>query len=147
MRRVLYPQRLAVYVMKNFGPARPQNEESKIEKEKALEAKQTTFAPVVEKPNTEALLKKLELISTLKFSRKPVGKSVEGESQQIYGSVTKNDIVAYLRNTHDIVLSKESLECEERMKTIGNHDCIVNIDGNTKHKLIVSIEPLENSGI
>ncbi|KAI8585874.1 hypothetical protein BDZ88DRAFT_455514 [Geranomyces variabilis] len=65
----------------------------------------------------------LQLVPQLTFERV----RMRADSDRIYGSVTPEDIVLDLLNKHGIVLEKEAVRLEARIKEIGSHSVQVAI--------------------
>ncbi|OMJ30271.1 50S ribosomal protein L9 [Smittium culicis] len=154
MRRVLYPQRSAVYVDRNIGPTvRAVAGDAAPEQAVPRASTKSKFAEMLaaSKPDVSEISSRLSGITSLVFARKLLGSAGDtgsgdaaaGEelSNAIYGSVNKNDIVTLLRNSHDVSITKEMLECEERFKATGDYKITVNLDSSTKCELTLTIKP------
>ncbi|KAJ2498965.1 hypothetical protein GGH96_003890 [Coemansia sp. RSA 1972] len=145
MRHQLFPKRLAEYVKKYTGPL----DRNKVAEEKEqAEAVETTVQSTVSHNKihnvalkNQELIDKLLDVKSLVFERNVMPKedSEEGDSQALYGSLTKTDVVKLLEEVHGIVIDKDALHMDEKIKSTGEYTCVAKLmyAGQTTLKLHV----------
>ncbi|KAJ2349458.1 hypothetical protein IWW50_002525 [Coemansia erecta] len=145
MRHELFPKRLAEYVRKYTGP---------LDRNKPVEEEEQAVASGAQKSQIHAqkkvhsvalknqeLIGKLMDIDSLVFERNVTAKEegAEGDAQGIYGSLTKTDVIKQLAEAHGVVVEKEALEMNDKIKHIGEYTCVIKLiyAGQTSIKLCV----------
>ncbi|OLY80162.1 hypothetical protein AYI68_g5744 [Smittium mucronatum] len=159
MRRVLYPQRSAVYVTENTHSVRriDVNSSSLASTTSNINSPASSIKShipsfvVPSKLDNSIIIEKLQTVSPLVFVRRLLAPSsspdnsavaedaIAPEGLAIYGSVSKNDIISLLRNNYDIALSRDNLECDERFKSTGDYPIQIVLDSTNKCPLTISI--------
>ncbi|KAJ2743691.1 poly(A)-binding protein binding protein [Coemansia sp. BCRC 34301] len=142
MRHELYPKRLADYVVLRTGPL----DRSKAEKEVAPDASQEQ-TDRQEKVHSLALRNQETLgwivrLKPIVFERSVVVAEAGAEegAQAIYGSLTKADVLKELAEAHGIVIDKESLTMDDKIKSVGEYTCVVKLiyAGQASFKAVVT---------
>ncbi|KAJ2792488.1 poly(A)-binding protein binding protein [Coemansia linderi] len=129
MRHELYPKRMADYVIARVGP---------LDRSKAVEvaAPDQTLeqADRQEKVHSLALrnqetLSRIVKLEPIVFERSVVvvESGTEEGAQAIYGSLTKADVLKELADAHGIVIDKEALAMDEKIKSVGEYTCVVKL--------------------
>ncbi|KAJ2436802.1 hypothetical protein GGI03_009407 [Coemansia sp. RSA 2337] len=142
MRHELYPKRLADYVIARVGPL----DRSKVVEVAAPDLSQEQ-ATRQEKVHSLALrnqetLGRIVRLEPIVFERSVVvaEAGTEEGAQAIYGSLTKADVLKELADAHGIVIDKEALTMDEKIKSVGEYTCVVKLiyAGQASFKAIVS---------
>ncbi|KAI7833411.1 hypothetical protein BX661DRAFT_178338 [Kickxella alabastrina] len=131
MRHELYPKRMAEYVLTREGPL---DRTKAVEKESGtapsrthVEAQQKVHSMALSNQETIGLIMKLQ---PLVFERKVVvaadGGAEEGV-QAIYGSLAKTDVIKALAEEHGIVIDKDALSMDDKIKSVGEYRCVVKL--------------------
>ncbi|KAJ2882945.1 poly(A)-binding protein binding protein [Coemansia aciculifera] len=142
MRHELYPKRLADYVIARVGP---------LDRSKAVEVITPDLsqeqASRQEKVHSLALrnqetLGRIVRLEPIVFERSVVvaESGTEEGTQAIYGSLTKADVLKELADAHGIVIDKEALTMDEKIKSVGEYTCVVKLiyAGQASFKAIVA---------
>ncbi|KAJ2889392.1 hypothetical protein IWW38_004740 [Coemansia aciculifera] len=144
MRHELYPKRLADYVITRVGPL----DRSKAVEEVAPDASQERIDRQ-EKVHSLALrnqdtLSRIVQLEPIVFERSVVVADAETGSEEgiqaIYGSLTKADVLKELAEAHGIVIDKESLTMDDKIKSVGEYTCVVKLiyAGQASFKAVVA---------
>ncbi|KAJ1654742.1 hypothetical protein IWQ61_005387 [Dispira simplex] len=120
MRNVLYPKGVADYVLRYNGPRNRQAEaEAAAIRAREEAIKSGVLDPSVQ-PELYLLLKsqadKIQTITHVEFVRT----TVKANDDTIFGSISPEDVLAVLRDQHQVELDKGSIEMP-RIKTLGEH--------------------------
>ncbi|KAI9290756.1 hypothetical protein K502DRAFT_310168 [Neoconidiobolus thromboides FSU 785] len=135
MRNDLYPNQLAQYVLKDKNQIhRAQLELNKTKQEDKPEATSSKQS-FVQYMRLARIHRELQNIEQVSFTR-----AVIGSDGMLYGSVTNEDLIRYLRDQHYLVIDKESLQLD-KIKKIGTYFAKVNLDTIGVHNLKVIVIP------
>ncbi|KAJ2719526.1 hypothetical protein GGI07_005161 [Coemansia sp. Benny D115] len=155
MRHVLYPRRLAAYVISYNGPRDRVKEAALAAEREAAETKAggakaggKGAGGINEQErvhnlalHNQDLIGKILRLEPLVFERKTTVESEASENAAatIYGSVTKADVLKMLAENHGIVVDRSALTMDEKIKTVGEYSCEVKLiyAGNASFKFKV----------
>ncbi|KAJ2306605.1 hypothetical protein IWW54_004686 [Coemansia sp. RSA 2705] len=132
MRHELYPKRLADYVPKYTGPL----DRSRLTEQEQESAAETAKGQIDLQHRVHSLalrnqeiIAKLVDIDTLVFERNVMASDADAKdaTQTLYGSLTKADVAKALAELHGIVVDRDALNMEDKIKSTGYHTCSVKL--------------------
>ncbi|KAJ1725316.1 hypothetical protein LPJ53_000543 [Coemansia erecta] len=135
MRHELFPKRLAAYVEVRGGPL----DRTKAAADEVAKAAASLLSQdgvdMQQKVHSLALtnqdiISRITKLEPLVFERNvvPSGESGgEGEAQAIYGSLVKGDVIRELAEKHGIVIDKDALNMNDKIKSVGEYTCVVKL--------------------
>ncbi|KAJ2365488.1 hypothetical protein IW150_006199 [Coemansia sp. RSA 2607] len=135
MRHELFPKRLATYVEVRGGPL----DRTKAAADEAAKAESSSLSrdgiDMQKKIHSLALtnqdiISRITKLEPLVFERNvvPSGESgAEEDVQAIYGSLVKSDVIRELAEKHGIVIDKDALTMNDKIKSIGEYTCVVKL--------------------
>ncbi|KAJ2493227.1 poly(A)-binding protein binding protein [Coemansia sp. RSA 2050] len=143
MRHELYPKRLADYVIARVGPLDRSKAVEVVAPDLSLEqANRQEKVHLLALQNQETLSRVVKL-EPIVFERSvvvAVESGAEEGAQAIYGSLTKADVLKELADVHGIVIDKDALTMDEKIKSVGEYTCVVKLiyAGQASFKAIVA---------
>ncbi|KAJ2777306.1 poly(A)-binding protein binding protein [Coemansia interrupta] len=155
MRHELFPKRLAAYVEVRGGPL----DRTKAAADEAAKAAASPLSKdgvdMQQRVHSLALtnqdiISRIAKLEPLVFERNvvPSGESGgEGEAQAIYGSLVKGDVIRELSEKHGIVIDKDALSMNDKIKSVGEYTCVVKLiyAGQASFKACVVPTKTENN--
>ncbi|KAJ2612902.1 hypothetical protein H4S08_002492 [Coemansia sp. RSA 1365] len=146
MRHKLFPKRLADYVVSYSGPL----DRNKVEDNERVEDIEESETPEdaqqrlhqLALKNQEAIGRIVEM-EPLVFERNVLpADSSEGQgARAIYGSLSKADVVRALVDIHGILVDKEALVMDDKIKSVGEYTCVVKLAYAGQASLKVKVVP------
>ncbi|KAJ2655720.1 hypothetical protein IWW48_005388 [Coemansia sp. RSA 1200] len=129
MRHELYPKHLAEYVVARTGP-RDRNaiaeKENIAPSRRELKSPQDVHSLAL---RNQDIISRIMGLEPLVFKRSTVNadENSKEDSQGIYGSLTKADVIKELEAKHGIIVDKSALSMDDKIKSTGNYTCTVKL--------------------
>ncbi|KAJ2000071.1 hypothetical protein GGI04_003105 [Coemansia thaxteri] len=141
MRHELFPKRLADYVIERKGPLdRSRAAAETVPDQASAQASQQEKVRSLALRNQD-IIDRVVKLEPIVFERSVVAAEPAAEEgpQAIYGSVTKADVLRELAEVHGILIDKESLTMDDKIKSVGEYRCVVKLiyAGQASFKAIV----------